>query len=103
MKAAKSTILGLEPQLRAAFETELNTFYPLSADPVWQEQYQILNDQWRECQVLVDARCDKLRIPRRFRPSLAQPTWTAGGLNMIKELTGRDAPDRLRSNQGDAC
>jgi hypothetical protein len=35
LKPAKTAILGLEPKLRAEFEAELNTFYPLRTDPVW--------------------------------------------------------------------
>src|SRR6516164_2509389 len=86
LKAAKAAILGLEAKLRAAFETELNTFYPLNANPVWQEQFDIMHRTWKECQAKVDEQCDQHGIPRRFRPSIAEPRWHIGGLNILKQL-----------------
>jgi hypothetical protein len=43
LTAARSGIGALEPKLRAQFENELNRFYPLNIDPVWQEQFELLH------------------------------------------------------------
>ena len=86
LKAARAAILGIEPKLRTAFENELNTFYPLRSDHVWQEQFELLENTWKQCQTKVDERCDQLGIPRRFRPSIGSPHWQHAGLNMVKEL-----------------
>ena len=86
LKPAKTAILGLEPKLRAAFEVELNTYYPLRTDPLWAEAFSEVVEQYKLSQAKVEARCDELGIPSRFRPSIRQPTWEMGGLNTIKEL-----------------
>jgi|SRR5271165_296308 len=85
-KAAKSAILGLEPKLRAEFEQELNTYYPLQDDSVWCEAFNALVETYTQCQAKVDARCTELKIPKRFRPSIKSPAWIIGGYQMVKEL-----------------
>ncbi len=86
VKAAKTSILGLEPKLRADFETELNTLYPLKTDPVWEEAFRDLHKHWEQTQTRVDARSRERGIPRRFCPSISQPHWLNGGVNLFKEL-----------------
>jgi hypothetical protein len=78
LKPAKTAILGLEPKLRAAFEEELNRFYPLRSDPVWQEAMDSVITEYNQSQAKVDQRCDELGIPRRFRPSIDPPSWSSG-------------------------
>src|SRR5262249_33013964 len=86
IKAAKTSILSLEPKLRAQFEEQLNKFYPFQTDAVWQEAFDALVEQHKASQAKVEARCEALGIPRRFRPCIREPVWESGGLNMVKEL-----------------
>jgi hypothetical protein len=86
VKAAKTAILGLEPKLRADFEDKLNTTYPLQSDPVWEKAFHAVVDQYKMSQAKVEARCDELGIPVRFRPSIQPPGWLRGGFNMVKEF-----------------
>jgi hypothetical protein len=86
LKAAKTSILGMEPKLRAEFEEQLNRSYPLQHDPVWLEAFDALLEQYKASQAKVEARSVELGIPTRFRPSIQSPAWIGAGLNMLKEF-----------------
>src|ERR1700693_1106283 len=75
VKAAKTTIVALGPKLKAEFEVQLNTSYPASGDPVWQVAMHKLHEHYVQEQKIVDARCDELRIPQKFRPHITPPSW----------------------------
>jgi hypothetical protein len=75
VKAAKAAIIALGPKLKAEFEVQLAVSYPASGDPVWAVALQELYEHYVHEQKVVDARCDELRIPVRFRPRLTPPGW----------------------------
>jgi hypothetical protein len=77
VKAAKATIIALGPKLKAEFEVQLCVSYPPTGDPVWKEALQKCYDVYLEQKKIVEKRCEELRIPERFRPSLDPPGWTA--------------------------
>jgi hypothetical protein len=86
IKAAKTAIMGQEPKLRDLFETELNTFFPLECDPIWESAFGAVVKEWERQNEVVETRCRERGIPRRFWPSIRHPAWLSGGLNMIKEV-----------------
>ena len=78
VKAAKAAIVALGPKLKAEFEVQLSVSYPPSGDPVWKEALHTVYEVYEIQQARVDARCEELRIPRRFRPRLTPPSWSDG-------------------------
>jgi hypothetical protein len=78
VKAAKATIIALGPKLKAEFVVQLNVTYPASGDPVWREALNEVNACYQIQQARVEGRCQELRIPKRFRPSLCPPSWSDG-------------------------
>jgi hypothetical protein len=78
VKAAKATIIALGPKLKAEFEVQLNLTYPASGDPVWREALERVYACYETEQARVEARCQELRIPERFRPKLDPPSWSDG-------------------------
>jgi len=85
-KAAKTSIVNLGAKLKAEFEVQLNTFYPASGDPVWEEEYKALLGEWEKRRARVDKRSAERGIPERFRPSLQSPRWSYGDEQCYKEL-----------------
>jgi hypothetical protein len=75
VKAAKATIVALGPKLKAEFEVQLMTTYPSDGDPVWKDALGKVYACYAEQQARVQARCEELRIPERFRPHLTPPGW----------------------------
>jgi hypothetical protein len=75
VKAAKVAIIALGPKLKAEFEVQLSVSYPANGDPVWKEALQTVYDTYRIQEGRVEARCEELRIPVRFRPHLTPPGW----------------------------
>jgi hypothetical protein len=78
VKAAKATIIALGPKLKAEFEVQLTVTYPASGDPVWREALSAVYDVYKIQQARVEARCEELRIPEKFRPKLRPPGWSDG-------------------------
>lgn len=78
VKAAKAAIVALGPKLKAEFEVQLSVSYPSSGDPVWKDALHTVYETYEIQQARVDARCEELRIPRRFRPHLQPPGWSDG-------------------------
>jgi hypothetical protein len=99
-KAAKTSILNLGAKLKAEFEVQLDTRYPASGDPVWEEELAGLRAEWQKRQARVDKRCVERGIPERFRPHLYRPSWAYGGEQCFKEL--RPELRRLAHAQIDA-
>jgi hypothetical protein len=75
VKAAKATIVALGPKLKAEFEVQLATTYPASGDPVWKDALETVYNTYKIQQARVNARCDELRIPEKFRPHIHPPGW----------------------------
>jgi hypothetical protein len=78
VKAAKATIIALGPKLKAEFEVQLNVTYPASGDSVWKEALNEVYACYQIQQARVEARCQELKIPERFRPQLCPPGWNDG-------------------------
>src|SRR5207237_9189221 len=78
VKAAKATIVALGPKLKAEFEVQLAATYPASGDPVWKDALQTVSGVYQIQQARVNARCDELRIPEKFRPRITPPAWAEG-------------------------
>lgn len=99
-KAAKASIINLGANLKAEFEAQLNTKYPETGDPVWEEEHQALVKEWEKRQARVDKRCDERGIPKRFRPCIMEPHWRYGGEQIFVKL--RPELRRLAHAQIDA-
>lgn len=107
VKAAKATIIALGPKLKAEFEVQLNTAYPASGDPVWREALAEVYACYERAQARVEARCQELRIPERFRPRLHPPGWIDGWKSScsdfkdmraeMRRLAGIQIDDMLKS------
>jgi hypothetical protein len=78
VKAAKAAIVALGPKLKAEFEVQLHLTYPAHGDPVWKEALSTVYEVYQIQQARVEARCEELRIPQRFRPRLSPPRWSDG-------------------------
>jgi hypothetical protein len=107
VKAAKATITALGPKLKAEFEVQLNVTYPASGDPVWTEALNEVRACYQIQQARVEARCQELRIPERFRPKLRPPGWSDGWQSScgdfkdmraeMRRLAGIQIDDMLKS------
>jgi hypothetical protein len=107
VKAAKAAIIALGPKLKAEFEVQLSVSYPASGDPVWREALKTVYDTYQKQEERVQARCEELRIPVRFRPHLTPPGWLESwrhGLGDFKDLraemrrlAGAQIDDMLKS------
>jgi hypothetical protein len=78
VKAAKASIIALGPKLKAEFEVQLSLTYPSSGDPVWRDALQKVYETYEIQQARVEARCEELGIPKRFRPHMCAPGWSDG-------------------------
>jgi hypothetical protein len=106
VKAAKAAIVALGPKLKAEFEVQLSVSYPASGDPVWKEALQIVYDTYKIQQARVDARCEELGIPARFRPHMHPPGWADSWKSScdykdyraeMRRLAGTQIDDMLKS------
>jgi hypothetical protein len=107
VKAAKAAIIALGPKLKAEFEMQLTVTYPASGDPIWEEALQIVYDAYETQQARVEARCEELRIPERFRPELQSPSWSASWRSScydykdyraeMRRLAGAQIDDMIKS------
>jgi hypothetical protein len=107
VKAAKAAIVALGPKLKAEFEVQLSVSYPASGDTVWRDALQTVYDTYRKQEERVQARCEELRIPVRFRPRLTPPgwldSWRAGCSDFkdlraeMRRLAGVQIDDMLKS------
>jgi hypothetical protein len=75
MKAAATAIIALSPKLKAEFEVQLSVTYPPSGDPVWMDALNVVYKTYEIQRARVEARCEELKIPERFRPQLTRPGW----------------------------
>lgn len=85
VKTAKQCSATIKAKLREEFELQLNTLYPIQNDPVFSEQFAILQACWEKCQQAVTDRCAQRNIPDRFRPRL-EIGWEVGRLQLFKDL-----------------
>jgi hypothetical protein len=77
VKAAETAIKALGPKLLTEFEVQLNVTYPPCGDPVWMKAVNEVQKTYEIKRAIVEARCEELRIPERFRPELTPPGWVA--------------------------
>jgi hypothetical protein len=75
--AAKAAINAYAPKLKAEFELQLITKYPSSGDPVWADAMSAATKEYEIQRARVEARCQELGIPERFRPHLTRPCWNS--------------------------
>jgi hypothetical protein len=107
VKAAKAGIIALGPKLKAEFEVQLQASYPPSGDPVWKEALQIVYNTYEIQEARVEARCEELGIPKRFRPHMRPPGWSDGWQSScsdykdyraeMRRLAGIQIDDMLKS------
>ena len=107
VKAARTSIIALGPKLKAEFEVQLHVSYPSSGDPVWRDALAKVREVFKVQQLRVEARCEELRIPKRFWPQMIEPGWCSGWRNAggdfkdmraeMRRLAGIQIDDMLKS------
>jgi hypothetical protein len=84
-RVAKAGAAERAAQLRADFETQLDTRYNFDTNEVWAAAHARAAAAAAEAQAAVAAECEKLGIPPEFAPSIAKPYWFDRGENMVKQ------------------
>jgi hypothetical protein len=83
-KVAKSEASKRSAILLADFEQQLASTYRFDTNEVWKAAYEAADDAIETARQAVDAECERLGIPKRFRPSIGM-AWHGRGENASKE------------------
>ena len=105
-RVAKAAAAERAAQLRADFETQLDTRYDFNTNEVWAVAVKATDAVAREMQEKVAAECERLGIPRQFAPSISPPCWWSRGENMVKERRAelrRLADKHITANEKATC
>jgi hypothetical protein len=84
-RVAKTAAADRAAQLRAEFETQLDTKYRFDTNEIWTAANAQAQAAAAAAQAAVQAECERLGIPPEFAPSIGPPCWYSRGENMVRE------------------
>ena len=83
-KVLKTAAGSRASEMMAEFEENISAIYNFDSDIVWKQIYQEAASHVIELRKKIVERCDALKIPEEFRPTLGI-YWQARGENMVNE------------------
>jgi hypothetical protein len=83
-KVAKSAASERSARLLADFEQQLAAIYSFDSNEVWRAAYKAADDAVEAARRAIDAECERLGIPKRFRPGIGMG-WHGRGENAVRE------------------
>lgn len=83
-KALKTMAVARAAELKSEFEAQISRVYDPAENPIWDEAVKAAKAAVAEAEAKIDAECDRLCIPKEFRPSVAMK-WYERGRNVLAE------------------
>ena len=105
-RVAKTGAAERAAQLRADFETQLDTRYSFDTNETWAAAYKLVRAAQQTAQEQVHIECERLGIPRAFAPWIMPPHWVSRNENLLKERRTelrRLAHMHIDANEKSAC
>jgi hypothetical protein len=84
-KVAKSGAAERSARLLADFEQQMDSTYRFDSNEVWTKAVKAAEAACQIAEKAVDEECDRLGIPKRFRPRLGSAHWHGRGENAVRE------------------
>jgi hypothetical protein len=84
-KVAKSAASERSARLLADFEQQLASTYRFDSNEIWLQAVKAADDACAIAAKTIDEECERLGIPKRFRPRLYGAQWHGRGENAVRE------------------
>jgi hypothetical protein len=84
-RVAKFAAAQRAAELRTDFEAQISKIYSFDDNDIWKAAMAAATQATEEAKAKVDLECERLGIPKEFRPEIGQPMWYRRGENASAE------------------